>query len=534
MRFLVVSSDEYTYPDIEAYQSAANAISLVTDRNSFATAQVLLFDVPGDGNLEAACEGMDAELYSLMAIPVEAPTEDKLQQLKSKFRLFKDYYHMDAERRRPHVPERDAPFMVFDCVKPYDGHVDLYQGVGGFYVSVPIPADAKPGFMTGRLIIKARGESAAIDIRIHVLPAVIPGETVTVVNGYRQHIVCRYHGVEMDSPAFEALDTKYLRMLRRGRQNMLYTPGVKVEKTGENEWSFDFSRIERFVEKALKEGFTSFFGPSVGWRKSWEESTILFNGSIPAMSYEGYCYLAQYLSALREFLIRRGWAEQFRLGVADEPNDANCTEYRALCGLIRRFIPEVKLMDAMSYGDLHGSLDVYIPLNSEFDKHQKEYESFRQHGDELWHYVCCKPRGEGYVNRFMDYPLLSSQYIFWGNYRYNLTGYLHWAANFYQPGQNPFKESCPEHHNTNHVCILPPGDTHIIYPGTDGPWMSMRLEAQREGLEACELLRLIAQKDKAKADAVCAKVFRSFRDVEWDVRKYLAVRSELLETASSL
>ena len=46
------------------------------------------------------------------------------------------------------------------------------------------------------------------------------------------------------------------------------------------------------------------------------------------------------------------------------------------------------------------------------------------------------------------------------------------------------------------------------------------------------MLRALAAKDKAKADAICAKVFRSFRDVEYDVAAFRAVRRELLEALS--
>lgn len=80
----------------------------------------------------------------------------------------------------------------------------------------------------------------------------------------------------------------------------------------------------------------------------------------------------------------------------------------------------------------------------------------------------------------MDLPLLATRYLFWGNYKYDLKGYLHWASNHYQPGQDPFKQNCPIHHNADSVTTLPSGDTHLIYPGADGPWMSMRLEAQRK------------------------------------------------------
>ena len=316
------------------------------------------------------------------------------------------------------------------------------------------------------------------------------------------------------------------------RQNMMYLGGVKITEVGENKYEFDFSVMEETMRRQLAQGMKRFNGPSIGRRQSWQGSTILLNGKIPAMSYEGYCYLSQYLPALHDMLERNGWIDKFVMGVADEPNEHNATEFRALCGLVRKFVPDIRLIDAMSYGDIHGALDIWVPLNAEYDKHMAEIETLRANGDEIWHYVCCVPRKQEYINRFMDYPLLASRYLFWGNYKYSLTGYLHWATNSYQPGQDPFRLNCPEHHNADSVVFLPAGDTHLLYPGEDGPWLSIRGEAQREGVEEYELLRELAKRDKAKADEILAKGFRSFRDVEYDVIKFRAIKRELLKALS--
>jgi hypothetical protein len=231
-------------------------------------------------------------------------------------------------------------------------------------------------------------------------------------------------------------------------------------------------------------------------------------------------------------LERNGWLDRFVMSVSDEPNDANCTEFRALCGLVRKFVPDIRLVDAMSYGNLHGSLDIWVPLNAEYDQHRAEIETLRANGDEIWHYVCCLPRSDEYINRFLDYALLSTRYLFWGNYKYDLTGYLHWAANCYQPGQDPFRRNCPEHRNADSIGNLPAGDTHLIYPGENGPWLSMRAEAQREGIEEFEMLTALARVDRKKADAICESVFRSFRDVEYGVSTFRAAKKELLEALS--
>jgi hypothetical protein len=68
----------------------------------------------------------------------------------------------------------------------------------------------------------------------------------------------------------------------------------------------------------------------------------------------------------------------------------------------------------------------------------------------------------------------------WAAARFGLDGFLHWGFNHYGRGQDPFQQSVVGHGGGN---FLPAGDTHIVYPGTGGPWSSLRLEAQREGFE---------------------------------------------------
>ena len=512
MEYRVVSSAEFTYPDVFEYASGTSAVDAFAARGCYAAWQVLVrgTDEKLPVSLTGLPDGAHAEIYTLVPVPVE------------------QNIGIAPEQRKPHWPERVAPFLVNDCLRPYDGTITVKEGQGGLYFAVKVEKDAAPGTYHPVLTVG----DATIPVTLTVYAAALPDETLTVIMGYSRGPLTQFHHLTPGTPAYEAMDRKYLAALRRMHQNMMYVGGVKVTETQENCWSFDFSGLIRSMEIAEAAGMRAFNLPSIGWRQSWQSSTILLNGSIPAMSYRGYRYLTQYLPALKKVLVEHGWLDRCVMGVADEPNAANATEFRALCGLVHRIFPEIRLCDAMSYGDLHGALDVWVPLNAEYDKHRAEIETLRENGGEIWHYVCCGPREYGYINRFMDYPLLSTRYLHWGNYRYHLTGYLHWAANCYQPGQDPFVQNCPEHHNTDAVCFLPAGDTHLLYPGTDGPWLSMRGEAERAGAEEYELLTALAAVDKEKADALCRRVFRSFRDVEYDVAAFTENLRELLAALS--
>jgi hypothetical protein len=81
----------------------------------------------------------------------------------------------------------------------------------------------------------------------------------------------------------------------------------------------------------------------------------------------------------------------------------------------------------------------------------------------------------------------------------------------------------------------PAGDSHICYPSNkNGPWMSVRAERIRTGAEDCELLYIIADKNKAKADALCLNVLQSFDEYTTDVKVFDANYIKLLEAADEL
>ncbi|MBO4930924.1 MAG: hypothetical protein J6I42_01965 [Clostridia bacterium] len=346
MKYTVVSSAEFTYPDIWDYASSSQVIDTFAARGSYATFQLLLGD-RASADVSAAVTGLpagaDAEIYTLTPVQVERN------------------HGISPEQRQPHYPERVAPFWLYDCLRPFDGTLDLTDGVGGLYVSIKIDRDAEPGDYTAVMTV----DGTDIPLNLKIYRAVLPDETMKMIIGYNAGTCAKYHDVALYSDEYFKLEEQYLAMLRRMHQNMMYTGGIKKTLVGENKWEFDFTDFVAQVKRYEKAGMKYFNAPSVGWRQSWSASTILLNGTIPAMSYEGYCYLTQYLPALRDVLKENGWLDRFVMGVADEPNDANCTEFRALCGLIRKIVPEIRLIDAMSYGNLHGALDIWVPLNAE-------------------------------------------------------------------------------------------------------------------------------------------------------------------------
>ena len=511
MKYTCVDPVEFLYPDITEYQSATDSIKILTPRGSYANAQVLLTE--GTGSVQVTCEGWEPEVYEMVAIPVE------------------DNALMTEEKRAPHTPEREAPFDVYDCLKPYAGQVTFKDGVAAVYFSLPVPADAKPGTIRGSVKI---GDTT-IPVEIEISTVVIPEESMKMCIWYEKSKVEEYHNVKIGTPEFERLDDIYHAQMRRTRIN--YVPAKLarecIKDLGDNKYEFDFSEMEKYMKKMVELGFRGFYD-HFGYSKNIEVSTLYVH-ELESTSFEAYQFMAQFLPALSDFLEKNGWLDMYMMSVCDEPRATNFMEWRALSGIVKRLAPKIRQFEPTSFGWTQGYLDTYVVLSNQYIEHQKEFEILRKlGGGEFWYYDCSGPRGNGYINRFTDGDLLAVRYHGWATYAYDMVGYLHWAFNNYQGGQDPFKQSCPILNYACEVVPLPPGDTCLVYPAKDGPWISVRLENMRAGAEEYEMLRALEKSDKALADQLCSRVFHAFNDVEHDAVLFRQTRNELIRAMEKI
>jgi len=135
------------------------------------------------------------------------------------------------------------------------------------------------------------------------------------------------------------------------------------------------------------------------------------------------------------------------------------------------------------------------------------------------------PQGE-YANRFIEQPLIKTRLLHWINFRYGITGYLHWGYNHWT-ADSPFTHTTRPHGGPPY---LPAGDPWIVYPGADGPLDSIRFEAMRDGIVDHELLSMFAEKDAPAAQALAGRFIIAFDQYQTDVAQFRAARRELLDT----
>lgn len=524
MKYSIYSASEWLYPDAEC--GDRHSITLNAARNGRTGFQVKLTDLPENTPVTVAHSfgsPLRLEAFRLVDVLVNENTG----------RVGLTWKESDGE---PEYVTRRAPFRVYDPMRRYrDGQEFTGKEATGFYFSFDIPAETAPGCYTEKFLIEAGGETADLDVTVKVYAAEIPSkETLNVTNWFSVgNMAVRHHVVPFSEEHWEII-RQYGAMMRRARQNTFWVTRdlVKSSVAADGKYVFDFSRAKRLISLYLGMGFTVIEGSQIAYRQEWNSTifhTWAVDHEVASTSIEGYTYLSQYLTAWAAFLKENGWYDRLIQHVADEPHDTCKADYCRLSGIVRQFLPGIKIIEAVEIPDLAGAVDIWVPKDHYYESHKEQYEAFRAAGNTLWFYTCCFPGGK-FMNRLLDKPLLEVRYLHWGNFKYDMPGFLHWGLNHYKDFQDAFENTTPEHGSpTSH---LPAGDSHLVYPGDDGPWGSVRLENHAYGAQEYELFRILEKKEPEKAHAICDSMVRGFDDFEKDTEKMEQARTALLEALS--
>ena len=488
-----------------------------------ADVNILVEDAARGEPLRYSSDAPEGEFFRLVDVPVERNTGPEA------------FAERDGGPRNEFVTRR-APFRVFDAMRPLDGEPVTSD--------VPLVALrfrlrlAQGGAGVRHVVLKLSqgGEEAALTFTVRVHDAGLPPVgrgSFPYTNWISYEAIAARHGVEMWGEAYFNLLGKYARLMAYGRQNMFIIPLRQVFSVRDGAPVLDETRLERIVKVFTGAGLHYIEGGHFGRRTGdWTSPTFSTNVVKElATSPAGCAVIASMARQLMAVIRRNGWEDRWVQHVADEPSRQNATDYRIFTGIVRRYMPGIPIMDATQDPDMAGSVDSWCPLVSHYEQAKEQFDAARARGDGVWYYTCCAPGGK-YMNRLLDNELLRPLYLGWGGALYGLDGFLHWGLNYCAAGQDPFKMSVVPNWGggTN---SLPAGDTHIIYPGGDGPWPGVRFEAMRQGFEDRDLLDRLRGKDPAAAEPLIRAIVRGFADYTPEVPLYRRTRRELLGLCSS-
>lgn len=414
------------------------------------------------------------------------------------------------------------------------------------WLTVYVPKTTQPGAYEASVEVTADGKTSAVPVRIDVYPFTLPDDrTLFLTNWFNPGNIASGHGIEVWSETYWKMLEPYARIMADHRQNVIITPMnelVKGHDDGKGNLTFDFSRFDRWVELFRKAGAIGYIeGSHLGGRSEWEakdfdatyptvfmaDGKVRQNPSVKVTSEEFRQFLSVYLPALQKHLEENGLLGTYFQHLCDEPIPVNAESYRKLSGYVRQYAPKIKIIDACMCSELVGALDIWVPQPPHYENDEEFFRERQKAGDQVWFYTCLSPKGK-YMNRFIDYPLLDVRLLHWANHKYGLTGYLHWGLNFWK-SSDPFGHLEPDWGGGT---FLPPGDSHIVYPGKRGPISSIRFEALRDGVEDFEMLRLLQRKDPGTADKVMNCVMRSWTDYTLDPVHFHKARMQMLKQLS--
>jgi len=431
----------------------------------------------------------------------------------------------------PYVTRR-APFSVFDVLEPLPSQgLAAPRQVEALRLRV---AGVPSGVGEKRIVLSVRqGEKTltqSVKLRVHAASLPTVGRaSFKYTNWMNVPGIADRHHVKCWSDAHWQLVERYVRCLADARQNMLLVPrDVIFEEQKGGAIVIAKDRFERLLGICDRAGIWYLEGTHLaGFSKGWSSKTFhpIFSTNVTTTA-EGEAEIRHLAGIVRQAVDAYGLKARWYQHVADEPSHHNADEYLKTAAIVRSCLPGVLITDAVEQPGFEPMVDVPCPKVDMYEKRRAEFAVARE---KPWCYVCCLPGGK-WMNRLMDGELIKPALLPWVCTISGVDGFLHWGANQYQRGQDPFRDAFPSvWKGANGGNTLPPGDTHVIYPGKDGPWMSARLEATRAGMEDAELLLKLRAKDAARADALVRRIARGFADYSPDVLLYRQLRRELLD-----
>lgn len=270
---------------------------------------------------------------------------------------------------------------------------------------------------------------------------------------------------------------------------------------------YDYSAMERYVELCFAQGIDreiEIFGliniwtdEEKGWGKAaqaWPDAVRIrcFDEESGTYRYmRDYGEIASYITALQDFLERRGWLDR-ALVVADEPRDVHA--YRLSMDAIRSAAPKFRFKTAIDHTEFISEFkDVtadYVPIlpavSAEWDALQAARGSI---SGRLLYYVCCGPL---FPNNFIRSPLAEGRLIPLLAAWLGLDGFLRW--NYTVWPENPRERIVYRKGQ------WPAGDTCFVYPSRGGePLLSLRYFALKRGIEDYELAAMAARLSEGRA-----------------------------------
>lgn len=418
------------------------------------------------------------------------------------------------------------------------------------WVSYAVPRDVSGGVYTADVTISGEINGQTFSLRKQIAAKVydvtLPEQTLWVTNWYFPEFLHKMNGgqpVEPYSERYWELLKILANSMRDHGQNTYIIRSrpefqladsslpelIKTEISGDK-YTFDFTHFDKTVEFLIREGgLKRIEGAHLGSKMQGWNSDIGINvpglGLRPFRNDTARNYISQFIPALYSHLKNKGWDRMYIQHVADEPSNepSKVQSYIDFVKYLRSLEPDMQTIEATILGEkAENCVDIHVPIIWYWEKEEAFYQKIQEAGKEVWFYVSCDDSQGKYANRFYERELIQTRLLHWFNYRYHITGYLHWGLNYWENVSGDAALYFDNHSS------LPSGDVCIVYPAYGKVYGSIRFEAARDGIADYELLKLLEKKDPAKAAQLATSIIHNYDRYDTNIASFRETRRKLL------
>ena len=414
---------------------------------------------------------------------------------------------------------RERPCLCPDPIRPlhYEGKLPLPPELTQtLWIDVVLPEGFAAGTYSLTVGLYTETESAETSVTVRVIGEVLPKQKLIHTEWFYTDCIAEVYHAKVFSERHWKLIERYLRIAVANGINMILTPIFTLELdtamyhyrmttqladitvTGKNEYSFDLSKLDRWIDLCRKCGveyyeiphFFSQWGPFRAPKivaKVNGKNKRIFGWETEALGEEYRAFLTQFIPAVVECFKRNGVYDRTIFHISDEPADVHIPQYKKCRDFISPLIGDRPIIDALSHFEFYeqGILKKPVPAI-------KSIAPFLEHKvPGLWAYYCGNPPKQ--TGRCITMPGYRTRILGVQLWKYNIEGFLHWGFDFYH---NIYSyEVVDPLGDTGGEFFAPSGDAFVVYPGIDDtPWGSIRLNALREAVDDMRALDCLAEK----------------------------------------
>ena len=380
------------------------------------------------------------------------------------------------------------------------------------WITVDIPASAKPGTYRSQVTLKADGGyKKQLQLNGEVVDRLLPP-----VSEWNYHLdlwqhpaaVAEVEGYEMWSDDhFRALEPT-MRLLADAGQKVItatlnkdpwncqtqypYADMIRWTRLGDGSWEYDFSVFDRWVEFMMGLGIDKAINcySLLPWKYELHYKDDVTGQDVTVSVKPGTPEFKEvwtpFLGAFSEHLREKGW-----LGITNIAMDEQAPAVmEAATELLAEAAPELGIALAdnhFAYRRYPHIKDMSITIYADMDV--DDILRRRAEGKVSTYYVCCS---SGFPNTYPSSKPLEPVYLAWYALAHEFDGLLRWSYNSWPC--DPIRDA--------RYSGFTAGDTFIVYPEGRS---AISFERLREGIQdwekATQLRRELAQSDTAEAQA---------------------------------